>query len=298
MSKSYKALTPAARRQQVKTAHEQMTAQIASLVSSNDWTTFLSFAAKFRKYSASNCLLILAQHPGATRTASLVAWNKLGRKVKKGEKGLGIFAPMFYKPDDDDNKLIRGFKIVKTYDVSQTQGAPLNDGCLTRLLEGEAPVGLYRALSEVAAGQGYTITRGSTGAASSLVYLGSKTITISHALSDADAVKTLTHELGYICQRRDARISSRARMEIEAESVAYIVCHAFGVQSAPYSIGYVADWAKGDLSVIKATADWVVDTAHAIIEEASINLVATELSMEDILASIPTDAVPTLVLAH
>src|SRR5207249_587939 len=35
-----------------------------------------------------------SQKPDATRVAGLYAWNQLGRKVKKGERGIRILAPV------------------------------------------------------------------------------------------------------------------------------------------------------------------------------------------------------------
>jgi hypothetical protein len=35
-----------------------------------------------------------SQRPSATRVAGLYAWNQMGRKVKKGEKGIRILAPI------------------------------------------------------------------------------------------------------------------------------------------------------------------------------------------------------------
>ena len=37
----------------------------------------------------------------ATMVAGFRAWQKLGRTVKKGEKGIGIFAPMPFKKKQD-----------------------------------------------------------------------------------------------------------------------------------------------------------------------------------------------------
>ena len=74
----------------------------------------------------------------------LTTWNRLGRYVKKGEKGIMIFAPMFGKqkrqePSDgeqdhveegnaaagtDGSRLV-GFKAVYVYDITQTDGAEL-----------------------------------------------------------------------------------------------------------------------------------------------------------------------------
>ena len=42
---------------------------------------------RFHTYSFGNILEIARQKPEATRIAGLYAWNKLGRKVSKGQKG-------------------------------------------------------------------------------------------------------------------------------------------------------------------------------------------------------------------
>jgi len=51
-----------------------------------------------------------SQKPDATRVAGLYAWNQLGRKVKKGERGIRILAPVIgirRKKDEEAEKDIR-----------------------------------------------------------------------------------------------------------------------------------------------------------------------------------------------
>src|SRR5579862_9157935 len=62
--------------------------------------TYLAAVGRFRHYSWNNVLLIAAQRPNATQVAGFHAWHDLGRSVKKGEKGIMIFAPMIVKRDD------------------------------------------------------------------------------------------------------------------------------------------------------------------------------------------------------
>ena len=57
-------------------------------------TAYLTAMGKFHNYSFGNILEIARQMPSATRVAGLYAWNQLGRKVKKGQKGIRILAPM------------------------------------------------------------------------------------------------------------------------------------------------------------------------------------------------------------
>jgi len=65
-------------------------------------TAYLNVMSRFHSYSFRNCLLIAMQCPTASRVAGYRQWPKLGRHVKKGEKGIGILAPLVYKQKADD----------------------------------------------------------------------------------------------------------------------------------------------------------------------------------------------------
>ena len=62
-------------------------------------------------------------------------------------------------------------------------------------------------------------------------------------LSPAHRVKTLAHELAHALLHVD--VTDRGLKELEAESVAFVVCHAIGIASDNWSFGYVAGWAGG-----------------------------------------------------
>src|SRR5216683_5854014 len=103
-------------------------------------TAYLGAIAKFHTYSFQNILLIASQRPTASRVAGIRAWNELGRRVKRGEKGIMIFAPMVgYKrnasetdqsqqsdarTDKPEPRLV-GFRAVYVFDVGQTEGVEL-----------------------------------------------------------------------------------------------------------------------------------------------------------------------------
>jgi hypothetical protein len=55
---------------------------------------------------------------------------------------------------------------------------------------------------------------------------------------------------------------------MEAESVAYVVCQALGIDSGDYSFGYVASWAGDDeqaIAGIKASGERIQKTAATIL---------------------------------
>ena len=93
---------------------------------------YLSVMSRFHRYSFGNLMLILAQRETATYVAGFRKWQELGRNVRKGEKGIGIFAPCRYKRkveddsgDDREVQDIRGFRVVHVFDISQTEGQEL-----------------------------------------------------------------------------------------------------------------------------------------------------------------------------
>jgi antirestriction protein ArdC len=103
-------------------------------------SSYLTAMAQFHNYSFQNILLIASQRPTASKVAGIRAWNELGRRVRRGEKGIMIFAPMIgYKrnaneadqsqqsdarTDKPEPRLV-GFRAVYVFDVGQTEGAEL-----------------------------------------------------------------------------------------------------------------------------------------------------------------------------
>ena len=85
---------------QPKTAKEVIAANVQSLIEQLDaghsdaLTAYLNAMSRFHNYSFGNILEIARQRPDATRVAGLYAWNQMGRRVKKGEKGIRILAPI------------------------------------------------------------------------------------------------------------------------------------------------------------------------------------------------------------
>ena len=81
-------------------------------------------------------------------------------------------------------------------------------------------------------------------------------------------VKTLAHELAHAILH-EAHDLPRERMELEAESVAFIVCADMHIDTAAYSVGYVATWAGGGDEARKAlveSAQRIQKAAHLILD--------------------------------
>ena len=70
----------------------------------------------------------------------------------------------------------------------------------------------------------------------------------------------------------------RARAEVEAESVAYVVCQAAGMATTSYSLPYLARWSGGDPALITATADRVLVAARTILDGLGLGGTADQTS--------------------
>ena len=83
----------AERQERIKALTEKLENGVKAVFASEDYARYLEAMSKFHHYSFGNCLLIYFQCPEAQAVAGYTTWKKLGRSVKKGEKGIQILAP-------------------------------------------------------------------------------------------------------------------------------------------------------------------------------------------------------------
>jgi antirestriction protein ArdC len=251
--------------------HAELESGVAALIDSETWQSWLATAAKFHTYSFNNQMLIAVQCPAATHVAGYRAWQALGRNVRKGEHSIGILAPNTRRVKDaitgEESRRVTGFRVASVFDISQTDGDPLPVEPRPVLLQGEAPAGLWDALTALAVREGFTVERGDTGQANGWMQPDTRTIRVSDTLSPAQAAKTLVHECAHalLHAATDYDYSGhRGIAEVEAESVAFIVGSVHELDTGAYSMPYVAGWGK-DAAVVAATASNVTRTARAIL---------------------------------
>ena len=96
-------------------------------------------------------------------------------------------------------------------------------------------------------------------------------IVIKPGMSQVQTIKTLVHEIAHAKLHNPDFLSeeqkkARREKEVEAESVAYVVCQHFGIDTSDYSFSYVAGWSRGrELTELKASLDVIHATAGEII---------------------------------
>jgi antirestriction protein ArdC len=248
----------------------QLTEGISNLTSSEKWRAHLAFQSRFHHYSFGNVLLIAAQCPKATQVAGFNAWRKLNRFVRKGERAIWILAPLVYRNTDAQNggtdRVIRGFRFVAVFDITQTEGERPPSVC--DRLYGEDQRGLYARLLTVAHCFGFRVEDHEFNEeANGDCCHAERRIRVESTNSPAQRVKTLAHELAHALLHENC--DNRALAELEAESTAYIVCKRLGIDSGEYSFGYVATWAgdgKQAIAAIRTSCDRIQKSAAAILQ--------------------------------
>ena len=160
----------------------------------------------------------MMQKPDAQLCQSFTGWKQMGRYVKKGEKGISILAPAPYKIEREQTKLdekgrpvfdadgepvkekvevtIRAFKVVKTFDLSQTDGKGLptiDPSELVGNIEGYPK--LLQALQEISpVPVSFELIDGD---AKGFYHLEDKKIVVQDGMSEVQTIKTLLHEMAY-----------------------------------------------------------------------------------------------------
>ena len=288
--------------EKVKEITARLEQGVQAIFDSDRYKEFLTAMSKFHDYSLNNTILIAMQ--GGNLVMGFRQWEKeFDRHVKKGEKGIKIFAPAPYKvkklvdkidPEtrkpmlDREGKVVKeekeitvpAFKVITVFDISQTEGKEFPDLSVKPLLaDVEQYEDFFAALEKaspvpIAFEQ---ITNGANGYFS----LTDKRIAIKEGVSELQAVKTAIHEIAHAKlhdidlnapKDEQPRVDRRTR-EVEAESVAYTVCQHYGLDTSDYSFGYVAGWSSGrELSELKSSLETIRSAAAEIINSIDENL--------------------------
>ncbi len=229
---------------------------------------YLAAMARFHRYSLHNILLIASQKPHATYVAGFHAWHKLGRFVKKGEKGILILAPIVRKKAEkngetapDESSTVLGFRGTYVWDISQTDGQPLPE--IGRV---NGDPGAYRErLATFVADQGIALEYSDEIAPARGMSLGGK-ITLLPGQSPAEEFATLAHEVSHELMHRDARRNSTTKRirETEAEAVAFVVCSAIGLETGSAAQDYIGLYG-GDAKLLSESLEFVQRTATQIL---------------------------------
>ncbi len=261
------------------------------------------------RYSFNNQVLLVSQAEerakkgspvDLSQVATFAAWKDAGRLVRKGESALWILKPSQMKDkkrlaklreeaggreltaDEEGRCSFTLFGLLPVFCISQTDGEELPAAAMPELATDDGWGAACAALTKVALADGVPAVsfRGRRPLehprALGWCNLITREITvITEGQTRADQFATAVHELAHATLHcgdgRDPH--SRAHNEVEAESIAYIVCAAMGLDTSACSFGYVRGWALGE------------DPAQQI-EQSGRRIMATACKIIDALANV------------
>ena len=260
-----------------QTTKEVIAANIKSLIEQLDaghseaLTAYLTAMSRFHNYSFGNILEIARQKPDATRVAGLYAWNQIGRKVKKGERGIRILEPIVgvrRKPEEESEKditkqnrpVLVGFRNAYVFDVSQTEGVELPE---MRQITGDVGENRDRLLAFIER-QGIELYFTEKIAPALGMGYGGR-IAILPGQSKAEEFSTIVHELAHEMLHKAERRTATTKIEreTEAEAIAFVVSKAVGLETGTASSDYIQLY-HGNASLLAESLE-VIQKASAVI---------------------------------
>ena len=280
--------------ERVKALTEKLEAGVKEVFESEKYKTYLKAMSRFHHYSFGNVMLILIQCPEASLVAGYTTWKKqFGRTVKKGEHGIQIIAPVKCsklvsqdKLDPDTQQPVmgpdgkpekepvfvqyQGFQVAYVFDVSQTEGRELPSLGVDELT-GDVP-NFDAMFSAVEAISPVPVEFRPVSAAKGCYNHLERKIYVNEGMSQVQTLKTLIHETAHALLHDSSVLDDeipkkdRHTKEVEAESIAYVVCQHFGIDTSDYSFPYVTGWSRGkELPELKASLECISKTASGLI---------------------------------
>ncbi len=224
-------------------------------------TKYLRSLALFHQYSYGNALLIALQKPDATLVAGFRKWKKMGRHVRKGEKGMAILVPIFpgstrkqkqrevvvvehdqpiklTELDDEVSHFDRPvtFRVGHVFDISQTDGEPIPDPFVSKGNAKKDDIALMEdGIRKTGATLKYETLTGAYGTNHDHI------ITVDPKWTGVMRLQTLAHEWAHYILHRDSTLPKKTE-EMEAEASAVALCAALGYDVEPTGLNYLSHY--------------------------------------------------------
>lgn len=281
----------------VRSTSQMLQDGLDEVFSSQAYRRFLMFIGNNPNYSYRNALLILQQCPHATRVQGFRAWNRESRMVKKNERGLRINAHFDNKKKEEDRPPLppsqrkkakkrkdKNFRKISVFDISQTALVD-EDGAVIEETAARGPVTLLPTPFEtdLLEGEvhGYNELLTYLNAVSPLPIVfrsglkndgscGYADITVKKDMSQRHTIRTIAYLIA-----RSWRLpysTDHEQLEVESESIAFIVCQYMGLDTSEFSFNYIAKYSLGKertslelfLDAIQKTALFFIDSIDGV----------------------------------
>lgn len=219
----------------------------------------------FHNYSLGNQLLALVQcqqrgiEPGPI--ATYPHWLERKRQVRRGEKALILCMPMTRKSKDNPDESFTTFAYKPRWFVlSQTDGEPIEPEAAPTWDRSKAlsALGITEIPFDHVDGNTQGFARKRSIAISPLAVMPHKTT--FHEM--AHVMLGHTEEADFA----DTETTPRSLREVEAESVALILCETLELSGADYSRGYIQNWLQGRNTIPAESAQKIFKAADLILK--------------------------------
>ena len=258
-------------KQKTQETLELLNQAVADMFTSERYLQYLNFMSSMHQYSVRNLILCFFQRPDVSCIGSFGFWKKHDFHIRKGEKGMQIFAPIQCKGyrsvvrENGETELeeyhYTRFKPEYVFDVAQTVEGPTSLPKLATIPVFSSAELDNAALRLIASGDGKYMFDDALNASTANGYFSPATGEIHIASRLAPAanpdgghsamlLRVLIHEKAHELLHSEDNGTSRELHELEAESAAYCVCRrillgseALSAVTADYSIGYLVSWA-------------------------------------------------------
>ena len=238
----------------------------------------LGVMSRFAKYSLSNQLLIFAQRPNATHVQGYRAWNKAGYQVRKGEKGIAIYAPMLFAKraetdaSDESDAPRLGYRVAYVFDIAQVDAISGTEPAAVEIAAAvTGTTAANRFLEQLKAFLvGHNVELEYKGLAPGLLgYTDGRRITCGTGQTSHVEFATLAHETTHVLLHFPANGGTRPDLttrETEAEAVAYLLCAQLGIAGTEASVEYIQSY-RGTPDTLDASLERIRTTAQRLSTE-------------------------------
>ena len=285
------------KKEEVEKIMEDVDKKLEEFIKSGNYKDVLIMMGNLGKYSLTNQIYILLQKPDAVTVNGMRGWNFLGRSVMKDEKAIKIMAPIRELVDQevlDENgnkvldiegnpmtrkvSLVRKYRPSFVFDVSKTQGKEIKAFKMDTTATVEEKELIKQGLISVVADEGYSIgyaTKEELGdGCYELCNHREKRILLLENMPDLQEISTLVHECGHALAHNPYKekfdglkeVPSRDIKEVEAESIACVVCSHLGLDTENFNFSYITGWAEGNISKFRKNMDVISHYSLRLID--------------------------------
>lgn len=278
--------------------------KLEEFIKKGNYKDVLLMMGNLGKYSITNKIYILLQKPDAVTVNGVRGWNYLGRSVKKGEKGIKIIAPIKGVIEKDLGsvegkevkekvKVVKAYKPSYVFDISQTEGKEIKTFKIDENISIKDKETIIQGLNDAISEEGYSYRYASKEELGSDCYglcnHKEKEILLLENMPDLQEISTFIHECAHALAHNPYKdkfegltsLPSRDIKEIEAESIACVVCSHLGLDTKDFNFAYITSWAEGDISKFRKNIDVISSYSMRLIKRIDEAFFASKRKQRD-----------------